>query len=276
MLEHGPSFTASELVDALRACRSELDRVPTLAEYLGWARNPEVKRRPGRRPLSQGPFDRAFGGYMKALVAAGLCDPETGEWNGARSTRVRAGVYSHTDEQLLDALREVAGRIGRSPRVAEYLAERERIISESEASGQLRTLPAYPTIQRRYGTLDAALVAAGLEPLGGRGTGERPSRKGKPSPKRIPEAIIVAALREAYVELGDPFTVAAYDRWRKQKGEADPFGKMQGRYPSRYTIWERYGDWATAIEAMRQAEAAGENDGGDEDEDDAAGAAVSA
>ena len=40
VLEVGASFAASEIIDALLACRTELRRVPSLNGYIGWTRDP--------------------------------------------------------------------------------------------------------------------------------------------------------------------------------------------------------------------------------------------
>lgn len=245
VVELGSSFTKEEVLDALQQCRHDLKRVPTLTEYLGWTKRAEVKRRPGRRPCSQGPFDRLFGGYFAAVSEAGMYDAKDGTWNGARTTR--AGAYRQTDETLLAALREVAERIGRSPTTIEYGLEREIVRKESEDVGRLRTLPSYQAIHRRFGAWDAALVDAGLEPANGRHRKhDRP--KGRPNLRRIPDETVRAALREAYAELGDPFTAAAYDTWqRKKTSEAEGVERLTNRYPSRYTVWTRYRSWAVAV-----------------------------
>ena len=240
------------MLEALQQCRQDLKRVPTLTEYLGWTKRPEVKRRPGRRPCSQGPYDRLFGGYFAAVSAAGMYDAKDGTWNGARTTR--AGAYRQTDETLLAALREVADRIGRSPTTIEYGLEREIVRKESEDAGRLRTLPSYQAIHRRFGSWDTALVEAGLEPANGRQR-QRERPKGRPSLRRIPDETIRAALREAYAEVGDPFTAASYSAWQKRKvAEAEGVERLINRYPSRHTIWTRYPSWAAAVaEALKPA-----------------------
>ena len=103
--------------------------------------------------------------------------------------------YFIEDVQIHAALREVAGRLGRSPRTAEYDRERLAIIAESDAAGAPRTLPSRTVMYSRYPTWDDALVAAGLQPLGGRGTGGGGKlNKGHKAP-RVSEEMIFDALR---------------------------------------------------------------------------------
>jgi hypothetical protein len=245
--ELGSSFTEDEVIAALRACRNDLQRVPSLTEFIGWSCRPEVKRRPGRRPSSQGPFDRLFGGYLSALGAAGLADLDSGTWNGPRSTLAQGGVYRQTEAAMLDALREVAERVEHSPTTTEYTREREVIQKESIDAGRLRTIPSYQSILRRFGSWDGACVEAGLEPARGRQR-ERERPRGHVSPRRITDETIRAAIRDAYDELGDPFTCDAYKAWQKRKvAEDTTVARLKSRYPSYQTIWSRHGSWQAAV-----------------------------
>jgi hypothetical protein len=249
VFELGSSFTREEAIEALNECRRDLQRVPSLTEYLGWTRRPDVKRRDGRRPSSQGPFDRLFGGYLAALEAAGLCNTGTGTWAAPRSTHARAGAYRQTDEAMLESLREVADRIGHSPTTTEYAREREITRKESEDAGGLRVLPSYGSINQRFGGWEAALAAAGLEPANGRQR-ERERPKGRPSLRRIPDETMRQAVRDAYADLGRPFTATAYKSWREKKvAEDDGVARLTSRYPSYHSIWARYCSWEAAVAA---------------------------
>lgn len=241
----GPSFEEQELVDALRACAADVGSPPTLSAYLCWARRPDVQARPGRRPRSQGPFDR-FGGYANVLIASGLITGD-GAFVMPATTRVRLGQYHASEEVILAALREVADRLGRPPRSTDYQLERLKIIRESDATGQLRTIPDYGTVNRRYGTWDTALVAAGLQPLGGRATGGGGKKnKGRKAP-RVTEEMIFDAIREAYAQLGDPFRSDAYKTWRLNQAERDRATGVYRELPSYDTIQSRYGTWKNAV-----------------------------
>jgi hypothetical protein len=165
------------------------------------------------------------------------------------TTRVRLGQYFATEDVIIAALKEVAERLGHPPRTTEYKLERLKIIRESDASGSLRTLPGYETINRRYGKWDDALVAAGLEPLGGRATGGGGTKnKGRKAP-RVSEAMIFDAIRDAYAELGEPFTSDAYKKWRLEQAARDRAAGTFRELPSYDTIWSRYGTWKNAVSA---------------------------
>jgi hypothetical protein len=159
-------------------------------------------------------------------------------------------VYAHTDEQLLDAIREVAGLLGRPPMWDEYVRERERILRETTAAGRPRPLPAIATIQRRFGSLDAALEKAGLDPHRRR---ER-IPKGTPlaAKPRVPEPRLIAALRRAYADVGDPFTSNAYEAWRLAQIRRDPVGASEGLYPTYQTVQRRYGSWRAGVQRMHE------------------------
>ena len=248
----GSAFTADEITDALRACAEEIGDVPTISQYFAWARRTEVKARAGRRPQSQSPFDRTFGGYAPALQAAGLIAGVEGV-RAKRSTVVRLGRYFITNEQIGAALREVAERLGHSPRTKEYALERERIIEESIQAGQPRSLPSVSKIQRAYGPWDAALADAGLEPLGGRATQSNPNRNRRKGP-RISNEDALAVLREAYDIVGDPFTVVAFHAWRRDQLERDRAARRWRRLPTYDLYRDRWGTWQAALQAAFQSE----------------------
>jgi Homing endonuclease associated repeat len=64
---------------------------------------------------------------------------------------------------MKEALREIAGRLERSPTTIEYTRERELIKKESMDAGRRRVLPSYQAIHRRFGAWENALAEAGLE-----------------------------------------------------------------------------------------------------------------
>jgi hypothetical protein len=92
-------------------------------------------------------------------------------------THIRTAAYFIPIQSVLADIREVSEHIGRSPRTSEYTRERQRIYEETLAAGRPRALASYPTIHRHFLEWDDALVAAGLEPLGGRATGRKKSNR---------------------------------------------------------------------------------------------------
>lgn len=252
----GPAFTAEEITTALQECARELKDVPTISQYYAWARRPDVKARPGRRPQSQSPFDRTFGGYVEALTAAGLTSGIAGV-TPKRSTVVRVGGYFASEADVSKALQEVAAKLGRPPRTKEYALAREEIIAVSIDAGTPRTLPSVSTIQKKFGTWDDALAAAGLQRLGGRATQSHPGDRGRKGPL-IPDAEALAVLREAYAQVGDPFTVAAFQAWRKEQQQRD---KLERRF-RRLATYDLYRSrWGTWDDAVRKALESQDDDG---------------
>lgn len=247
----GSAFTPDEVTEALIACAEDIGDVPTISQYYSWARRPDVAARPGRRPQSQSPFDRNFGGYRHALEAADLIRGE-GAAPAQRSTVVRLGSYFITNELIGEALREVAGRLGRAPRTKEYTLERERIIRESIEAGAPRSLPSISKIQRAYGSWDAALADAGLAPLGGRATRSNPCMNRRKSP-RISNEGALAVLREAYEVVGEPFTVTAFHTWRREQKTRDRQERRWRHLPTYDLYRSRWGTWKQALQAAFDA-----------------------
>ena len=246
----GGRLSGEECAAAVRECSQETGNpLPTYSSYIAWSRRPDVRRRPGRRPHSQSPFSRNFERWADVLVAAGLAKP--GEVTGPvlrtpdASVRSTAGVR-WAEEQLAEALRTIAERLGHSPNTGEFPRERERLIAEQEDSGKpVRPFPSLPSILTRFGSWDAALTAAGLDPTNGRR--EHDGRR-KPSSKRFPREEMLACLREAFAAVGHPFTAAAYTAWRERQIQADRQAGVLRRIPGYHAIYSAFGDWATACQ----------------------------
>jgi hypothetical protein len=243
VFQHGNFYTADEVAAALRECAKDLGRVPSYHDYIAWVNRPDVRRRAGRRPASHGVFKRLFDDFFDALRKAELLPGEPSHAI-ASAVGVRRAEYRISRESLRAGICEVARRLGRSPRVAEYEHERRLIYEETLAEGQPRTIASYGTLNRRFGgEWDSILTWAGLEPLGGRITGRRNPKA--PKGPRVTEDTIRRALREAYEAEGDPFTTNAYKHWRSE--QLDGLGRWEReRYPSYHTIWTRYRSWDAA------------------------------
>jgi hypothetical protein len=259
----GEAITAEEIVAALRDCSEDGGGgAPSISSYLAWARRPDVRSRPGRRPMSQGPFDRLFGGYRAALVAANLLTGITGapvgtmDAGGAGADAGDAGLprgYRYTKDELLAAIREVSERVGgRSPRTSEYMNERFKILADSARSGEPRALPSYAVHLREHGSWDAALKAAGLKPLGGRATRTHP-RPLKADPRRWTDEEILEWLRRAVEARGKRASLTQYTEWREEQIAQDP----ETEIPSSDTVCRRLGGGWRNI----RRRALGEDDG---------------
>jgi hypothetical protein len=243
----GPRFEPDEMLAAVRQCAEELDRpLPGVEDYLAWARRPDVRNRPGRRPLSPTPFGRCFSSWPDVLRGAGLLE---GDALAPKSTRLApVSGFGYTTDDLHRALRTVADRVGGSPRTAVYQRERGAILSEREASGEPPApFPSLAPLFDRYECWDDALVDAGLEPLGGRATGCLGPRQIRRT-KRVSDEAIFAVLREAYEAIGEPFTTTAYTDWREEEILRDRARRCFRRIPTYPTISQRFGYWATACE----------------------------
>jgi hypothetical protein len=149
----GPEIQEEEILDAMRQAATDLGKPLedlSLSAYLRWARDPEVRKRPGRRPASQTPFTRRFGGYRRALAKAiGGEDADT---------RIAAGAaghgYAYTDKELLESLDEVVRRAcpeGGFPTGAQYDTTRAQILAEEKAAGKPpRAFPNSRVFWRRW------------------------------------------------------------------------------------------------------------------------------
>jgi hypothetical protein len=227
--------------------------LPTLTGYMRWAGSTKVRRRPGRRPMSQGPFDRMFGEWADVLVQAGIAQPDpvggvgrsTSRTVGGRKIFYRSG-YGYSDEQLHGALREIADRLGHSPKTTEYKGARDELLADELAAGRPpRAFPSLSMLQKRYEAWDDALRDAGLDPTNGRrnkvGCGTRSTGRA------VSEEMIVAAVREGYLAKGDPYTQPVYSAWRREQQARDRAERRLRRLPSYSAIWTHYGTWENAV-----------------------------
>lgn len=267
VVDLGPAFTAQEAIHAIRDCAREGGVVPVLTDYLSWARREDVRRRPGRRPRTVAVFQRLFGGWLPALVAAGLESRPGHESPLPDSIQVRHGRgYRWSDEQLADTLRAAARDIGRVPTVQAFSHYRQRRLDAAHAEGKAIALPSYTAFLARYRQWDVALVAAGLEARGGRAVHSIPGRR-RGGRRRIPDEEMIAAIRLCWMEIGEPFTPPRYRDWRLgvlARDEAE--GRRPRRIPSYHSIWGRFGTWDAAIDAALTLDEDDEENGAPEDE----------
>jgi hypothetical protein len=239
----GPIYGVEEVIQAVRDCAEDLGRPPTITDYFAWQRRPDVRDRPGRRPASTWVFNRIFGGFSPARVAAGLVE---GEPTAAHPSDLvlRTANYRLADEQILDDIRLAAARI-RGPLTATlYDRERRLVYQETRAAGHPRAMAGVGTIYRHFRTWGAALEAAAIDVAARAATGE--TRPRTPFSRER----LLRALSDAHDTLGERFTIAGYLAWREQELQRDP--ARRAALPSHPTIWRRFGSWRNAIEQMHE------------------------
>lgn len=236
-LAEGDRFTEQELVDAIRMYMGEHEgRVPVWAHFVAWARSPEVRARPGRRPSSNGPFQR-LGGYREVLARSRLI--------GATDTRfdIRGRAlpskWKFTDEELREAVLGVARELGRPPREVEYRRAREL------ARDRGVVLPSVSVLTNRFGgRWSSVLEAAGLDP--GENANRSQRRTGHETTAYTRDELL-QAVKWAWTELGEPFTKPAYARWRKAKLAEPSDMEPAVRIPAVETICREFGGWPEAV-----------------------------
>lgn len=238
-------FTKEELLKFLRLCAAELKMRPRIVDYGAWVRRKDVAERFPRRPMTPGVFNR-HGGFLKLQVEAGVINEE--QARRAANGRILPSSYRYSDEEMNDALREVAGRLrpgigDRSPRYAEYEQERIVIQKESEKAGKPRTIPSAAAISKRHNNCwDDALEAAGLPPLGGRATTSN-ARARRPTYTREDKE---RALPQAWTDCGNPFYSSTYDDWRDaQLDQAEAEGRVIN-IPGKEGMVSEFGGWQQA------------------------------
>lgn len=247
----GYQLELDELIRALKLCADETGfSMPPQSIYLGWAARRTTQLNHDRIPKSLSPYNR-FGGYFAVAREAGML-AEGGAISYPDGT-IRPAKFGYSDEDMLDALREVAQRLGHSPLTRQYRAERDAIRRESARAGALRSLPAWGVIRTRFGTWDEALIAAGLEPTNGRVSVVRLDYKR--GGRRFTDADLHYWMRRAFAELGSPARTSALKQkaWRlKLLSDAEAQGEYL-RIPTYEPYRARWGTWEAAKRATLDA-----------------------
>lgn len=242
----GPTYSIDEVIRAVRDCADDLGRAPTITDYFAWQRRPDVRERPGRRPGSTWVFNRIFGGFPQARVAAGLVE---GEQTAAHPSDLllRSANYRVTREQILDDIRCVAARTRGHLTATVYDRERRLVYQETKAEGRPRALAGVGTIYRNFFSWTAALEAAALEKTR-RVAAPGDLRGGRLSNEQVLRALSDAneAVEGRLVTPLERLTKERYEAWREQESERDP--ARRSTLPSYQTIWRRFGGWKTALE----------------------------
>jgi hypothetical protein len=242
----GEEFTLEELISALHQYVAEHDRlVPTVAQFVAWARDPKIQALPGRRPLTAGPFQR-FGGYPAVLREAGLLDDVRRSSIG----RVIAISHAYSKDELLSAVRRVAIELGRRPRQVEYVEVREAGIAALEASptpdGASGILPSVVVLKKRWGAWPNVIAAAGLPPLP---TDRHPRARRHLRRPVYTRDQLLEAVRRAWVACGDPLTRDAYSTWRDRERRAAELRGEHVEIPSLDAFDRHFRGWTAAVAA---------------------------
>jgi hypothetical protein len=242
----GHMFSLEDLVRAVKLCAEEVKMaIPPQTVFLGWAGRRATQLNHDRIPRSLHPFDR-YGGYHVVTTIGGI-RPENGAIVYPDGT-IRPAKLRYSDDDMREALREVAARLGRSPLTREYRAEREAIRKESAAADGLRTLPTWGVIRTRFGTWDEALSEAGLEAVNGRVNGMRRRDYVRKGGVRFTDDELVAWMWRAFNDLGGPSgtTTLKYKPWRlRVKAEAETRGEYL-TIPGYEAFRAKYGTWEKA------------------------------
>jgi hypothetical protein len=232
----GPTYSIDEVIQAVRDCAEDLGRAPTITDYLAWQRRPDVRERPGRRPASTWVFNRIFGGFPRARVAAGLVE---GDATAAHPSELllRTANYRLSSEQILSDLREVAARAHGPLTATVYDRERRLIYQETKAVGRPRALAGVGSIYRHFGSWRAALKEADIA------VDARP-----PTNPGLSDRQIIRALAEAHARTTGPLTIQRYTAWRQRQLIRDPTPRIE--LPSCQTIYRRFGTWQAALQTV--------------------------
>ena len=186
---HSPAwraFTDQEVIEALRADAAQLGRAPLQREW---------QQRPAGTP-SVGAVISHFGAWNRGLRAAGLRVPhQRGKW---------------TRERVIRELQRDAQKRGRAP-------------SSNDWSNATRIHPVARTVEGLFGTWNAALRAAGLQP--------------NVEPSTWTPTKVLDALRQLEQELG------------RQPISTDVRTPPAG-YPSRAVIKRTLGSWRAACHQL--------------------------
>lgn len=229
----GHRFMDAELEAAAREVFADLGRVPTETAYIGWARRPDVQAR-GRRPRSTSAFDR-LGGLGAVMQRLGLV---------AHSSPGRYAGFSYSKAYCRGAIRKVAERLGRMPSGPEYRRERAMMVEEARREGVKAAYPTYSVLGRKYGSWSAARADAESDLASSDEVDIDDPRR--PAGLIYTEQQIFDALRSAFAEIGNPFSIQRFEIWRDRViEEAQARGEFV-RIPCDTMLQRRYGSWYAA------------------------------
>lgn len=234
----GPqAFRPEEAIRAIQECAADIGAVPSYNDYFGWVRRPDVEDRAGRRPRSFQPFNRLFGSFREARIAAGLTDYETA--TPAVHAVIRVSRWGMTREELLEHIRVAAARVDGPMTAVRYERERRDIFVETRATGRPLALASLSVVYRHFRYWSAALDAAGLL--------DRPETR-LPAVTKFSDAQMLSIVSRAYDETDEVFSCEAYKRWRERTSRLDP--RLRSTLPHASTVRKHFGSWMLAVERL--------------------------
>jgi Homing endonuclease associated repeat len=160
-ISHRPrSYTRAELVAAIQGCGRDLSDVPSLAQYLRWAKQPAQRQRRPAPPASPRPFQRSYGTWLDAVADAGMLEQPRNDSLVQRQNN-RHAVYRLSDETCAEAVRTAAHALGHPPTATQYRHFRDRLLNDGHAD-EAAAIVSYTQLNRRYGKWNEVLAMAGL------------------------------------------------------------------------------------------------------------------
>lgn len=140
--------------NALRLVATTIGHPPNTTEY-GRYRDGSDEPLPSVSAIC-----KAFGGWPKALIAAGLVPDAPASAYLQRVDYLRKQPHRYRKKRLAECLRACARDLDRTPMVRDYIAWREN--ARSDTTCDRDSIPHYRTFYNHFGSWEAALKHAGL------------------------------------------------------------------------------------------------------------------
>ena len=145
-----------------------------------------------------------------------------------------------TRQDCIDALRRWHDQTGQILEV-QYVAWSR---AQRTADRELRLPATGEVFRRRFDGWEDAMTTAGIAY---RRTAGLPPARFRPHRRHLTRDEIVDAVRTAYADLGEPFTIRRYETWLRQQAAVDAERQQPTLSPGRRTITRTFGSWQAAI-----------------------------